>query len=474
MDGNTIYQDEPITAFSNPSYSGNNLPLQEITEESASESFFSGGLISKIVKILIGFIVVFIFIFIVVNFILPLLTKNNTKEIVTLSYWGLWEDKNIFAPIISDFERKNPNIKIDFTKEDPKQYRERLITRINNGTGPDIFRFHNSWLPEVKTILLPLPQEAISKDEFQKNYYPVSVKDLTQNGAIYGIPLGVDTIALFTNTEILKAAGVAVPKTWNDFSSAAKQLTVKDESGKIKTAGAAMGTYDNITHAPDIISLLLVQNGAKLENLLDTKQNSKDALDYYVSFANGGGNVWDNTLNPSILAFSNGTLAMYFGFSWDILTIKALNPNLSFEVHSVPSLPGRNQTIASYWIEGVSAKSKHKKEAFMFMNFLSQKETEQKLFTEESKTRLIGEPYARVDLAQTLKDNPMVYPFLENAKIAESSFFASDTFDNGLNSKLNSYLGNAIRSMLGNTSSDTALETLTKGVNQVLTEYGKL
>jgi len=467
MDGNTVYQENQIPQ--NPSYPGNNLPLQEITEDSSS-----GGIISKIVKIFIGIIVLVVLIFVVVNFILPLIGKNSEKGTVTLSYWGLWEDKNVMGPIISDFERKNPKIKINYVREDPKQYRERLITRINNGTGPDIFRFHNTWLPEVKNVLLPLPQEAISKDEFQKNYYPVNVKDLTQSGAIYGIPLGIDTLALFTNTEILKAGGVLVPKTWNDFSSAAKQLTVKDESGKIKTAGAAMGTYDNITHAPDIISLLFVQNGAKLENLSETKQNSKDALDYYVSFATGGGNVWDNTLETSLSAFSSGTLAMYFGFSWDILTIKAINPNLSFEINPVPSLPGRSQTIASYWVEGVSAKSKYKKEAFMFMNFLSQKETAIKLFNEESKTRLIGEPYARVDLAQTLKDNPMIYPFLENAKIAESSFFASDTFDNGLNSKMNSYLGNAIRSMLGNTSSDTALETLTKGVNQVLTEYGKL
>ncbi|MBI2622497.1 MAG: extracellular solute-binding protein, partial [Candidatus Levybacteria bacterium] len=305
-----------------------------------------------------------------------------------------------------------------------------------------------SWVPQLFDVLLPLSSDVISADAFRKQFYPVAQTDLIKNGAIYGIPLEIDTLSLFINTELFQAASLETPTTWEDFAKSARVLTVKDETGRIKTSGAALGTFDNITHAPDIVSLLFVQNGADIKNLLKTDQASSDALSFYASFASGEGNVWDQTLDPSILAFAKGNLAMYFGYSWDVFTIKAINPNLSFQIASVPHLPGRNMTIASYWAEGVSSKSKHQKEALLFMKFLAKKETQQKLFTEISKTRLFGEPYANKELKDLVKDNQFVYPFVSQADGAVSSFFSSDTFDDGLNSQMNAYLGNAVRSIL--------------------------
>lgn len=326
----------------------------------------------------------------------------------------------------------------------------------------------------ISGILLPLPSDVIGKKDFEQWFYPVVQSDLEKNGAIYGIPLEIDTLSLFVNSDMLSAQGLQPPETWNKFIDDVHKLTVPDETNThIKTAGAALGTFDNITHAPDIISLLLVQNGANLTNLSTTPTNAADAFNFYISFATGDSKVWDSTLDPSLLAFEKGNLAMYFGYSWDVFAIKAVSPDLKFQVVPVPHLPNQNKTIASYWAEGVSVKSKHSKEALLFMKFLSEKETEQKLFSEISKTRLFGEPYARVDLADSLKDNSLAYPFVSQAAGAVSSYFVGDTFDNGLNSQLNSYLGNAVRSMLANTSAQSAIDTLSQGATQVLRQYGQ-
>ena len=67
----------------------------------------------------------------------------------------------------------------------------------------------------------------------------------------------------------------------------------------------------------------------------------------------------------------------------------------------------------------------------------------------------------------------MIYPFVSQGKDATSSFFASGTYDEGLNSKMNKYLEDAVNSMLNSTSAETAVETLSKGVSQVLSEYGQ-
>jgi multiple sugar transport system substrate-binding protein len=393
------------------------------------------------------------------------------NKTVSLEYWGLWEDANVMQSVISDFERQNPLIKVHYVKEDAKEYVDRLLAHTQQGDGPDIFRFHNTWVPMILPLLSPLPQDVISGQVFAKTYYPVARQDLVKNGAIYGIPLEIDTLALFTNTQMLAKENVKIPTNWRDFITAAQVLTVKDDKGKIKTAGAAIGTYDNVTHAPDLISLLLVQNGANTADIASTGQNATDALGFYTNFVKGDGNVWDDTLDPSFVAFAKGQVGMYFGYSWDIFNLKAYNPSLEFNVSPVPHLPGRDITIASYWVEGVSVKSKHQKEAMQFMKFLAQKETQQKLFSEEAKVRDFGEPYSRTDLANLVKDNQLLAPFLSQAPQAVSSVFAADTGNTKYSERLNQYLQRSIGDILQDTSPETAVGTLAEGVSQVLSQY---
>ncbi|HSW48453.1 MAG TPA: extracellular solute-binding protein [Candidatus Saccharimonadales bacterium] len=430
-------------------------------------SFFGG----RIFKIIIGLVVLIIVIFLVVL----LIPKGKDNKKAKLVWWGLWEDQAVMQPLIADFQKQHPNITVEYVKQDPKQYREKLLTRIKNGTGPDIFRFHNTWVPMISDVLLPLSSDVITPEAFKKDYYPVMQKDLIQNGAIYGVPMGVDTLGLFVNTEIFKAGGKQPPQTWEDFVSEASDLTVKDENGKIKTAGAALGTYGNITHAPDILAMLFLQQGVDLKKFPEQVDKETEALNFYTQFGKGDKNVWDSTLDESILSFARGNLAMYIGFSWDIFRIQALNKDLAFSTHPVPQLVGQRSNLASYWVEGISSKSQNQNAALLFMQYLAKKETAQKFYSSVSKTRAFGEPYARVDLANSLKDNPILFPFVSELETANSSVFASDTNDSegGINFMSNTYLGDSINAIVNdNSSPQTVIETLDKGIDQVYQKYG--
>lgn len=425
----------------------------------------------RILKILLGIIIVLGIIYFVYNLVLPRFFPAKINQ-VKLVYWGLFEEASVIAPIIADFEKEHPNIKIEYSRQNIEEYKDKLVVRSNNGNGPDIFRFHNTWVSQLSNLLLPLPESVISKEDLSKNYYPVVKSDLVKNGVIYGVPLQIDTLNLYINRELFQAAGLEAPTSWIEFVNYARQLTVKDENNNIKIAGAAMGTFSNITHAPDIISTLLVQDGVDLNNISANLDGASDALNFYSSFALPGANVWDDTLDQSIKVFASGSLAMYFGYSRDFFTIKSINPNLSFDIYPVPNLPGQNATIASYWAEGISSKTKHQKEAILFMQYLTLKETVRKLFGEESKTRNFGEPYARLDLAENLK-NSIAYPFVGAAPSAVSSFFVDGTFDNGINSQMNSQLSAAIDSILKGESPKSAAETLSTGVVSILKQYGQ-
>lgn len=457
---------EPRIPNNPPTSSGSSaLPPQQ-PPPPPSQSLGRG--IGRILPIVLG---VFVFIILLVVGVLVFLPKKSTEP-VKITYWGLWEDPKAVQVIISDFEKKNPLIKVEYVKQDIKQYRERLASRIPAGNGPDVFYFHNTWTNMLGSLLTPIPSDVMTPAAFRDTYYPVMEYDLIRQGAIYGIPLGTDALSLFVNTDLLKAGGVDVPENWDDFDKAAKKLTVKDETGKIQTAGAALGTVDNVTHAYDLISLLFVQNGVNLPTISQNPTGASEALEFYTQYASTQDATWDTTLDPSLLAFANGKLAFYFGYSWDVFNIKQLNPSLPFSIHAVPSLPSRVMSITSYWAAGASVKSSHQKEATQFLKYLSEKETAQKLYKESAKIRGFGMPYPHKSLAKSLENDPIVGPFVSQSPYVYSTYFASETYDDGVNTKLNGYLGNAVREIGAGTQPDAAVEKFLEGVAQVQAEYG--
>lgn len=406
-------------------------------------------------------------------FFFKVLKKPKPAGEVKLTYWGLWEEETVMAPIIEKFEKEHPNIKIDYQKNSPQDYRGRLMAAIEQGKGPDIFRFHNTWLPMLKNYLAPVPKKVITNEEFEKTFYPVAQKDLKMGEDYYGLPLEIDGLALFYNEELLKAAGFSPPTNWLDFQNQALSLTVKDENGRIVTSGAALGTTNNVEHFSDILGLLMLQNGADLTN--PTSEEAVIALSFYRMFAEPPDNTWSEALDNSILAFAQGEVAMIFAPSWQVFTIKAMNPDLAFATAPVPQLPGVNITWASYWVEGVSSQSKHPQQAFEFLKYLTSRETMTALYTEAVKSneaRLFGEPYSRVDLASTLVNQPYVGPFISQAQNSQSFYLCSRTYDNGLNDKIIQYFEDAVNSLSQGVSPQTALETASQGVQQVLGQYG--
>ena len=164
---------------------------------------------------------------------------------------------------------------------------------------------------------------------------------------------------------------------------------------------------------------------------------------------------------------------MYFGYSWDYFYIKQANPSLNFEITKVPQLYSEPQNMASYWAVGVSAKTQAQKQAFLFLKYLTAKSTAQALYLEEAKTRAFGELYGRSDLATTLEENPVLVPFVSQAKTAGSSYLVDSTYDTGINQEMNTYLENAINSINNGTSVESSYDPFAQGLKQVLQKYGQ-
>lgn len=390
---------------------------------------------------------------------------------VTLTYWGLWEPEEVIRPILADFEAKNPQIKVVYTKQSPRQYRQRLASAIERGEGPDIFRFHNTWVAMLRNELAPVPDTVLSLSEFTNTFYDVAKRDLVGGSTIYGLPLTIDGLGLFVNDDLLLKAGVTVPVTWEDMLSVVPKLTVRDGDA-ITTSAIALGTTGNVEHFSDILGVMFLQNGADIANPVG--REAQEALLFYRKFSDPTDPVytWNANLDNSLQAFASGRLAMMLAPSWRAFDIAQINPTVKFRIVPIPQLPGNTVTWASYWVEGVSTKSKHQKQAFTLLKYLVSNEALMKLYTESSKVRLFGEPYARKDLAGSLTSDQYVGAYISQAPNARSFPLASKTSDEGLNDQMIKYLEDAVNGLQEGAAPSAVLQTAAAGFRQVLTRYG--
>lgn len=469
MPEGTIFQDGIPNPQNNVTLSPQSQASYAKSNDEKSEEKPSGFHPKRLIKIGIFLFILLTIIFVVISLVLPRL--DSKEKNVTLTYWGVKEDGVVLEPVIREFESKNPNINIQYSKQDPKDYREKLSTRIKTGNGPDIFKFHNTWFPMLRDDLLPLSQETIDRNKFNESFYGTAQKDLIKNGAIYGIPTETDTLALYVNTSLFSEATATPPATWQDFIDTSEKLTKRDESGRITVGGAAIGTYDNVNHAPDIISLLFLQNGVDIENISDFPEKISDAMRFYTTFALTENAVWDTTLDPSLSAFSQGKLAMYFGYYWDYFEIKEQNSNTEFEIYPVPQLlVDSRKNIASYWAEGVSSQSKNQKEALRFIQFLAEEETQRKIYQEQQKVRGLGQPPGHRGVAVDLQ-NTQSLVFTDQSLTAASSPFVDGTFDNGLNEESNLLLRDMVIGILDNLNPDSVSDNLIEGYLEILSGF---
>lgn len=409
-----------------------------------------------------------------------LLKKQAPKEgPLTLTVWGLWEPDDFIKGAIDDYQAKNPNITIKYEFQNSLNYRSRLQTQLPEGQGPDVFMIHNTWLPMFlkNGNLASLPSTIMTDADYSKTFYPIAKQSFGQDNKIYALPMEVDGLAMFYNEDILKAAGIEVPQTWVDFAQDAVKLTVIDPTDhQIKTAGAALGTTNNVDHWSDILGLLFLQQMIQYPNENIAHPNTKkgaEVLRFFTQFANSPTTkTWDQNMEPSTQAFYEGKLAFYFGPSWRALDIRTANPQLKFKVAPMPQLSNKIVNWGTFWGFGVSSYTSHQTAAWQFLQYLTSAETEKMLYRQAADARLFGQPYSRVDLQTELVNDPIVGAFVIQAPTYQSWYLTSSTKDQGLDDEMIKYFEDAVNATNQGNDPQGTLDTTAKGVTQTLDKYG--
>lgn len=381
-------------------------------------------------------LIVIIFIcLLLVTFVLLWFSSKKKEPVlpVQLYFWGVFDDSDIYEDFIREFRLKHPDVSIEYKKFDYLEYESELLDALNKKIGPDIFFIHNAGLWRYMNFISPAPRNLISSDYVQKNYAPVVTKDFVRDNEVYSLPLYVSTPALFYNKKLFtKNFIVSPPYTWEEFIKQTEVLKRIDENGNILTAGAAMGTAQNINRAVDILYLLMLQSGTIFyadngravfaqDIIIDNKtfNPAEQALKFYTDFANPKKKVYtyNNTLDYSIDLFTKDRLGMMFNYNWHIRTIRTKNPLLDFGIAPIPQpkVSKNQKAFANYWSLVVNKNSAFKNIAWEFISFLSQPENLKRYLQKTSN------PTPRKDLISWQIENmPELAVFASQIIIADS------------------------------------------------------
>lgn len=168
-------------------------------------------------------------------------TSGATGDVVNLTYttWGSPEELKAQTKAIEEFEKKNPNIKVNL-QHIPTDYDTKLATMVAGNTAPDVALMYKttalSWADQgkIKNISPLLDKDTeINKDTYIDGSFIHTDKD-----KIIGITPCQEVFGLYYNIDAFKEAGVELPPTkaenawtWEQFVDVCKKLTI-DQNGK--------------------------------------------------------------------------------------------------------------------------------------------------------------------------------------------------------------------------------------------------
>jgi N,N'-diacetylchitobiose transport system substrate-binding protein len=218
----------------------------------------------------------------------------------------------------TDFQAANPGTKVNIQFVPWAQAHDKFTTAIAGGKVPDVAEMGTTWTPEFAD------QGAFQQmPKAESGVYVSSLIDAaTLDGKVWGKPWYAGARGLIYRKDILKKAGVAVPKTWADVDKAAAAI-------KAKVPGVYPIGYTGLSehmYLPTIWQAggqIATQNGDTWKSAINSPQAAA-AIAYYTDFYKKGYSPkaaigWEEP--DAQTAYVNGDIAMLIGGGWTYTSI---------------------------------------------------------------------------------------------------------------------------------------------------------
>lgn len=370
--------------------------------------------------------VVFLILFGVLVFILARGGNQQAAENTILKVWAPFDEKKVYDELVKPFVAANPTASVEFKyieAADAKEYEAKVVDAIASGTGPDVWLIRTDWLPKHAPKLTTMPgglgwdleEDETETDGLNRIFSSAIIKQNSFQAAIYGLPLAVDSLALYVNEEKLDAIkeelnnarveGVDIlneyPQTWAELEAWVRLMTKKNRT-TISQPAIPLGTISNTYAATDVYTAMLSQFGGAIYNtptdvalhlaVGDGSVPAVRALELFNSFSdpNHPNYTWNDTLGDPVKKFVADEVPLLIGYSTLGSEMLRLDSELS-QITVVP-LPQLNKIVlpsdertdfAAYWTHVVPKASQQQVLAWKLIRFLVDQEV-QELYSEKT------------------------------------------------------------------------------------------
>lgn len=301
--------------------------------------------------------------------------------------WGTFNKGDIAGLFDSISAANDGSLAVTYVQKSKSSYQADLIESFAKGNGPDLFIITPDMIMENELFVYKIPYASFSEKLYRDTYIDGADIYLGSDG-IFGLPLAVDPMVVYYNKNMFSNAGIAIiPSYWDELFNINNRLTQKEQDGTIKESMIALGQFDNVKNAKDILTTLIIQGGNNIVSRTDKGYVSTlegnatantpivEATNFYTEFATPSTTAysWNKSMPNSFDLFMQDKLAIYLGHASELFKIQSANPNLSFDVKQIFQARGVNnkRTNANIYAAVINKKSPNIPAALSVANIIS-------------------------------------------------------------------------------------------------------
>lgn len=322
--------------------------------------------------------------------------QSTTEQQSTIEFWyhdGNETSNAIYGELISRFQKKYPQYKVNYVGLPADSYLQKYNTAIATNSVPDIMSVRDQDISTIVNQKALLEVNDIidsfdEKDSLNKAGLE-AVKKCAIDGKLYAIPEYFTCDISWANTALMKEKGVEIPKTIDEFLADCKKYADPKKGKYFYSLRGGTGSMENLldflfTYA-DQDSLFDKDGNCVLNQAIFT-----EALDAYASIYWNGWTSKDSVANgfkEMVAEFGSGT-SMYMSHNSSSLAEHKKNLgegnfiNAFGPANKNGKVVTKNLTFTGF---AVTQKAKNQKGAIEFMKFLSTAENESYLCEKEGR-----------------------------------------------------------------------------------------
>lgn len=307
---------------------------------------------------------------------------------VTLTVWDYYGEATPIKPAIEGFQKEYPWITVKYEALDWDSMNEKFAIGVAAGAAPDVATLDMTWIPTLASNGVLEDLSAVSGGMLNgapiaEQYNAGADEAMHYDGKYVTMLFDFDAYALYYRADLFEQKGIAVPKTWDELSAAAKKLA-EDSNGDGKPDKYLYQVWPDTFH----YSQFLFQNGGTILTGDNTAAafNSPEgvaALEYNKSFIDDGSGIyWGVDQGDQMAGFKDGKLAMFQNGPYMMGVLKSGAPEMAgkWKVATAPFSKQPGSYLGGTGL-GIPAVAAHKDAAWLFVSYMLRPEQQIGVYT---------------------------------------------------------------------------------------------